>query len=64
MTASTLYKKFKELFPVLASDSEYYRLARGNKLIIGRASVRPNPVYTFIYRSDTDWELRCGKEEK
>lgn len=55
---------FKRLFPNLITDWHgwSYSVNRGKEgIVIRRTYDRSAPAYYFIYRSDTNWELNCGK---
>ena len=56
---------FKRLFPDLIKDWRgwSYSINRGKEgIVISRTADRSAPAYYFAYRSETNWELRCGKE--
>lgn len=56
---------FKRLFPDLIKDWHgwSYSINRGKDgIVISRTTDRSAPAYYFVYRSETNWELRCGKE--
>ena len=58
---------FKRLFPDLIKDWHgwSYSVNRNRDgIVISRTLERSAPAYIFVYRSETDWELRCGKESR
>lgn len=55
---------FKRMFPDLITDWHgwSYSVNRNKEgIIIEKANLKDAPAYYFVYRSETDWELRCGK---
>lgn len=57
MTAQGLFNVFSNLFPNLVDDILIYKKIGPNVLEMQRRHVVRGAYYTFIYKSDVDWQL-------